>query len=299
MLSIIIPNRDKVKELDNTILSILEDNEFLGDFEIIVANDGNSNEITNYINDKSNYIDIKQIVIKKSFGSYFARNRALEISSGDLILFVDSGIKLQCGWFKKITKDINKYDYIAGQIKLNFEKTSPVGEKIDALMSFPISTYMDKLHFAPTAFLLVKKELLNRVGFFNENIFSGGDFEFGIRAYDLGAKQILSYAVAIHAPRNFKAQYKKRLRVIKGHYDLSIMNPDKFSNPVSLFKVIKNIVYEFLLLLDNLILFFRNEVYLKGQISFLKYIYGMTVFRLINIVSLLRIMLLKNKIYNG
>jgi GT2 family glycosyltransferase len=51
--------------------------------------------------------------------------------------------------------------------------------------------YVYNIHFAPTCFLIVRKEIFEHVGVFDLNLISSGDYEFGNRVFDEGLQIIL------------------------------------------------------------------------------------------------------------
>lgn len=96
--SIVIPTFDNKEILENTLLSI--DNLIVpreSSFEVVVADDGSTDGTFEMLrNPKQNYI-LKSVFIKrdKLSSRARARNKALELASGDIIVFIDSDILLR------------------------------------------------------------------------------------------------------------------------------------------------------------------------------------------------------------
>lgn len=88
LISVVIPARNAEQTIGSTIQSVL--NQSYSDIEIIVVNDGSSDntntEIENLFDDKSN---IKLTEIDHS-GVAAARNHGIELANGDLIAFLDA-----------------------------------------------------------------------------------------------------------------------------------------------------------------------------------------------------------------
>ena len=89
-LSIIIPVYQSEKTIIKCIKSInqlsLDKNQ---DYEIIVIDDGSTDNSVNYINDMTDCFPIK-ILSQKNSGPAIARNLAINHSTGDYIFFIDS-----------------------------------------------------------------------------------------------------------------------------------------------------------------------------------------------------------------
>lgn len=296
--SIIIPTRDNVSSLQSIIESIFKDKLFTStNYEIIVANDGNRNDITNFVNDTRNKgVNISEVLIEKSLGSYFARNRAIQRSSGEWIIIFDSGLTISRDWFLKLQPYLQMYDYIGGDVKIQFRQNMSVGEKFDFLYSFPMRLYLEKFHFGGAGYLIVKREVFNKVGLFNEKLYSGGDGEFGVRVFNSGFKQgFFPDAPAFHPPRNFVQQFYKKIRVIKGHYDQHILN-NSDRNPLK-FNILALIVSPFFVTVKDV----RRYLFNTDQreiISLLPFIWGSFIFNSINSYARLYVRLNKNKIIN-
>lgn len=250
--TVIIPNRDKPELLNLTLSTLIADKSFLNaNYEIIVANDGGSEiiekEIIKY---RDNKINILNVNISPSRGSYFARNQAIKVSSGKWLIFFDSGLRISEKWFCKLQYYMAKCEYIAGNVKIEMKEKMTLGEKFDYIYAFPIKEYLIKYHFGGAGYLIVAKEVFNKIGVFNENLYSGGDGEFGVRVYNAGFTQcFFPNAPAFHPPRNFKQQFFKKIRQIKGHYDIYTMNnygrnPMKFNYLIKILIPFKQTINE-------------------------------------------------------
>ena len=233
-ISIIIANRDHPIELNKTIVSITSDEKLLADnYEIIVVNDGNREDIEKLVGDfaKKNII-IYSIKIAESRGSYFARNRAIEISKGEWLIFFDSGLRINQNWYSLLRPHMSTYEYIVGDVKIEFENNMTLGKKFDYLSAFPMKEYFERNHFGGAGYLAVKRTVFDRIGLFNENVYSGGDGYFGGKVYENGFKQyFFDKAPAYHKARTFKQQFYRNIRLIKGHYDLYLISGKNGENP--------------------------------------------------------------------
>lgn len=85
-ISVILPVYNAQDYIDNAIRSVL--NQTLDDFELIVVNDGSTDNTLDIINE-FNDSRIK-LISQKNCGPGAARNRALEICEGEYVMFLDS-----------------------------------------------------------------------------------------------------------------------------------------------------------------------------------------------------------------
>lgn len=87
-VSVIIPFYNRVKETLRAIKSVLK--QTYENYEIILVNDGSTEDITRIVNYIKKYNNIKIINIKKNKGAANARNEGIKAARGDFIAFLDS-----------------------------------------------------------------------------------------------------------------------------------------------------------------------------------------------------------------
>ena len=96
-VSVIIPVYKDAIGLKDTLESLNEQTIDRANFEIIVVNDGGDPDITALCEK----YQVRVIEQKPNRGSYYARNKGLEISKGEFIAFVDADIKVPNDWLAK------------------------------------------------------------------------------------------------------------------------------------------------------------------------------------------------------
>ncbi len=91
-------------------------------------------------------------------------------------------------------------------------------ELYESLMGFPQQRYIEKERFGATANVFTRREVIERVGRFNDALKSGGDSEWGKRVAAAGFP--LRYAgqvrVAHPARSTYTEYYRKTVRVMSG-----------------------------------------------------------------------------------
>jgi len=226
-LSIIIPVLDDINGLKTTVYSILKNNNRNNNFyEIIVANDGGNEKINNFCKDQK----IKFVSIQPVKGSYNARNEALKEASGEFIVFVDANIKVSKNWLDVGTNFLKRYDYVGGCVRIDKKKVKTIGHLYELATAFPVEQYIKNVFFAPTANLFVKRKVIEMIGGFDSDLFSGGDLEFGQRVRDCKfLKQTYAKdAYVFHPPRDLDEIIKKKKRVVAGKIKLYSKYPQRF-----------------------------------------------------------------------
>lgn len=168
MLSIIIPVLNEEKYLESLIKSI-EDQSFEGKYEIIIA-DGGSKD--------------KTIEIAKNYGCKIApgrspakgRNEGAKIARGELLFFIDADSTLPTNFFSELIKKFEKR-----KLDLASFPVYPQGNIIDKIF-YGIYNYWAWLsqRFLPhaTQTVLVKKEIHQKIGGFDEEITIGEDHAY-------------------------------------------------------------------------------------------------------------------------
>ena len=87
LISIIIPAYNVEKYIDKCLSSILD--QTYTNIEVIIINDGSTDKTAQIINSISKKDDRVRILHKENAGVSAARNRGIEISTGDYLVFVD------------------------------------------------------------------------------------------------------------------------------------------------------------------------------------------------------------------
>ncbi|WP_088228886.1 glycosyltransferase family A protein [Desulfosporosinus sp. FKB] len=153
-ISIIMP----VFNCENYVLRAIESviNQDFDNFELIIVNDGSTDQSLDIINQYNNNKNIK-IINKKNTGVSDSRNRALEISSGDWILFLDSDDWIDDNSLVRIKEYVdydpevdlflsNMLECFEGQrrplFNLEYIEKCPKNEIINSIISF----YFEEMH---------------------------------------------------------------------------------------------------------------------------------------------------------
>ena len=152
--------------------------------------------------------------------SYAARNRGAEISSGEILVFLDADMWVEDDWLTEMASILksNDYDYLGCNVEVVADDQPNFWEGYEKSFSFPVETYLEDKHFAPTCALAVRREVFDEVGLFDERLESGGDKEFGQRVHRAGFKQGYTGDVTAYHPArdSWDALHSKAFRIGRG-----------------------------------------------------------------------------------
>jgi hypothetical protein len=147
---------------------------------------------------------------------------------GDIIAFTDADCNPDPDWIEKGVSALLKAPncgLLGGRVDTvpaNPRRPNAV-ELYDIKMGLVQKDYIEKHRFGATANVFTFKEVFSRVGFFNDTVKSGGDFEWGQRVSAHGYR--LSYADDVrvtHAARSsFAGLYRRVARIMGGLHDFN------------------------------------------------------------------------------
>jgi glycosyltransferase involved in cell wall biosynthesis len=220
LFTIIIPSYNRASELDELLTSISRLKFPTGKFEVIVSDDGSTDNTAALV---KAYQDQQKInlryISQQNKGPGAARNHGLQNARGDFIIFVDSDVTMPEEWLEHIAKalestnadafggpDTYRDDFSAFLKAINYSMTSFIstgglrGKKGKKLA-----------RFYPRSFNMgLSKELYNKIGGFG-TLRHGQDIEFSHRIIKSGAKVLFVEEACVYHKRrtNLKRFYKQ------------------------------------------------------------------------------------------
>lgn len=123
--SIIVPVYNVENYVDKCIKSIL--NQTYKNYEVIIINDGSTDNSLNIINKYKNNKKIK-IITQKNKGLSNARNNGMKIATGDYLLFIDSDDYIEDKLLEILNNNINGEDLIRFQTRTVDENYNTIKE---------------------------------------------------------------------------------------------------------------------------------------------------------------------------
>ena len=183
-VSVIIPHHNDWERLEKCIKALLDQTYPKKNFEIIVVDNNSTIDGTEM---RQRYPTVRWLAETKK-GSYAARNCGVKSASGDILAFTDSDCVPNPDWIEQgVEFQLREPDcgLIGGKVELFFDNPeSPNATDLyESVFSFHQEAYIEHKHFAVTANVFIRKQLLEKVGLFNSQLLSGGDAELGQRLY--------------------------------------------------------------------------------------------------------------------
>jgi glycosyltransferase involved in cell wall biosynthesis len=213
--TVIIPTYEDWGVLQKCLDCLAQQTIPLNRFEVIVANNNPSAEVPAALQLPPN----ARVIHVPKPGSYAARNAALREACGDALFFTDSDCQPDRRWVESgltALAGLGPIDRIAGAVELFPKgKTWTGPELYDRLHWLRQDAYARK-GWSATANLVTSRAAFDLVGPFNEENFSGGDWEWSLRATELGSLIVYNHETLIRHParENFAVLAKKVRRLV-------------------------------------------------------------------------------------
>ncbi|WP_444941390.1 glycosyltransferase family 2 protein [Microbulbifer sp. ZKSA004] len=185
-------------------------------FELILVS--NDNSCPRLFREYSYCVKIGQCL---KLGAYAARNEGARLAEGEWLVFTDADCLPDLKWISEIEAKVNfpgsRNKLIAGDIQtLTQPKLSNIFAIYDFVKGIPQEVYVSS-GVAATANLTVEKTLFLNSGGFDEELYSGGDFDLCRRLFGLGAGvSFLKSAFVYHRLRSTWGAVAAKVRRVKG-----------------------------------------------------------------------------------
>jgi len=259
--SLIIPTYNRAGLLQKTLNSVLSQKYCSSDFEVIIIDDGSTDNTAKIVKTFNDSLNIKYYRVNHyGFQVSKLRNIGIEMANGEIIIFVDSGLILKDDYIQEhllyhqkskyeialigktyclhsslnddyiveLLSNINKETFFVLQEKENYQDI-----RIPALKYFnnDLCNSDCPWFYFVTANASVKRKSLLKVGLFDENFKSWGieDLELGYRLHVAKIKFVFgSKAISIHHPHernlitNKKSEENNASYFLAKHNDVNI-----------------------------------------------------------------------------
>jgi len=235
LISVILPIRNEINFISNTLDSIINQDYPDGNLEIIIADgmsdDGTRGIIKDYIQINSNIqlINNPEKIVSTGF------NRALSISEGDIIIRVDGHSEISQNFINNCLLEFEntEADCVGGSIDYISQKV--IGKAIMLAQSSKFGVggvafreiakngkYVDTL-----AFGAYKREVFDKIGGYDEELVRNQDDEFNFRLIQNGGKIWLDPSIkSTYYPRNSLTKLFKQYFQY-GFYKVRVMQKRK------------------------------------------------------------------------
>ncbi len=181
-LSVIIPCFNKADAIALQ-LEALALQQWSEPWEVIVVNNGSTDNIVAVVEQYKNRLPNLQIVDAASGGASYARNVGIAAASSDAFVFCDADDKVFSGWLAAVGEALGKYDFVSGPLEsqLNGSGRSRQEDKQKEAIG---------LNQLPPSFMPwgngcnfgITRLVVDTIGRFDESMYFAEDIEFGWRA---------------------------------------------------------------------------------------------------------------------
>lgn len=224
-VSIVVPAYNEEKNIQTTLKSLISLDYPGNKLEIIVVNDGSRDNTKSIVKDfiaKNKAFDIK-LIDKNNEGKGAALNDGLRLAKGEFFVCLDADSIVTKDSLKKILPHFTNKNIAVVLPMLKVAKPKNIWQKMQWLEYIVNMFYkklmsrLDCVHVSPGPFSVYRKEILDKVGGFDENNLTE-DLEVTLRLQSKNYRivQLLDAEVFTMAPKTFKELYKQRNRWFKG-----------------------------------------------------------------------------------
>lgn len=214
--SVIIPLYNRPQEIDELLYTLTKQTYL--QFEVLVIEDGSSNDAKHIVDKYVNLLDLKYFV-KPNSGQGFSRNFGFEKAKGDYFVIFDSDCLIPANYLEIVSDYLyeHKLDAFGGPDAAH-DSFTPVQKAISYAMTSPFTTggiRGNKKHigqFHPRSFNMgLSREVWEKVGGFILTRL-GEDIEYSIRIHEAGFKiGLIPDAKVYHKRRTSFMQFYKQL----------------------------------------------------------------------------------------
>jgi glycosyltransferase involved in cell wall biosynthesis len=238
-VSVILPTYNRAHLLERAAQSVLQQS--FKNLELIIVDD-NSQDNTQEVVDNLNDPRVSYIKHHHNQGGSAARNTGIKASSGSYIAFQDSDDEWLWGKLQQQVDLLDESHENIGVIYTGFLQCNKRNTKYiphEKNQTIEINTLHNLLlgNFISTQTLVVKKECLEKSGYFDENLPRFQDWELVIRlAKNVNFKLIDEPLVAVHStPGNITSNESVRLKALELIYEKHVELFNAHTNAKALF----------------------------------------------------------------
>ena len=198
MISVVVPVYNVEKYIVKCLKSIVDQD--YKDFELLVINDGSTDQSVQFAEDFLSKRDINWRVINKENGGLAsARNKGIEESKGDFIAFVDSDDTISYDFLSKLYKELDESDADFSFCSFSFTKEQqPPNDDNKKKIVFDRETLLNvflkrTIRFLVPSMMFRKEFILKHQLFFDEEIKFSEDQPYIWKAILFSDKSVYLY----------------------------------------------------------------------------------------------------------
>jgi glycosyltransferase involved in cell wall biosynthesis len=208
IVSVIVPVRNGTDCLPALLAALEGQTLARAQFEVLVVDDGSTDGTPDLVRRSP----VARLVTRStSGGSYTARNDGVMAARGEVLAFTDADCVPTATWLERGLDAVRRgHRLVGGHVEVPLGERPTAAALVDAVRFLDQETCVAK-GFGVTANLWLTRDVLRRVGPFNDRLRSGGDSEFGHRARAAGESVHYAADVTIvHEPRSTRRELARK-----------------------------------------------------------------------------------------
>lgn len=180
-VSLIIPTRNRAQQLMRCLESVKAAYDPTVELELVVADNGSTDDTKAVVDRFASEagFEVRYVFAETPGGSY-ARNRGIEASSAEMLIFTDDDCLMRPDYFVEFARNIdsNQFQYGMGQL-LRYNKADDIRvahKAISNLRLIPAHTRVLATGLIHSANMFCHRSVFDRCGLFDEHMGSGTPF---------------------------------------------------------------------------------------------------------------------------
>lgn len=202
LVSVIIPVFNGQNYLGDAIDSVLSQNYLL---ECLVIDDGSMDNTACIAKSFTNTV---KYIYKTNGGVSSARNVGLKHAKGEFVAFLDhDDLMLPGAIEEKVNKLLSNKMCVLSHSNIQIIEQGPIVSNNWSINPYPtenppptgaILQYLFNANYIITSTVIIKKDVINKIGYFDENISHGEDYEYWLRLAFIGEFEYVNKPLTIY-----------------------------------------------------------------------------------------------------
>lgn len=199
-ISVIIPVYNDTDRLKLCLDALSKQTVPRDEFEVIVIDNGSEEPPRELVES----YPFCRFAEESKQGSYAARNKGLELAEGEILAFTDADCIPKPHWLEEGIKVVSVEGFngqVGGLIKVfPLVEDCPTGVELYDMIYGLRQDVNVQCRFAATANMITKREVFDAIGYFDDQLMSGGDTDWGQRVASAGRSIVYSENVIVSHP---------------------------------------------------------------------------------------------------
>ena len=206
LASVVVPVRNGGADVPELVAALAAQTVPRERFEVVIADDGSTDGSLTGLEAHEGWL---RVLLGRPRNSYAARNSGLRAAGAPVIAFCDIDCRPEPAWLAAGLAALAQADIAAGEVRFTVPERPTTFMLLDADSSLDHAAQVT-IGKGSTANLFVRRDLLERMGGFDDRLPSGGDWELVTRCVSDGARLVYAPdAVVTHPVRGGRAYLRK------------------------------------------------------------------------------------------